>query len=159
MTLEEFTNIVEIYGADARQWPAGLRDDCEAYIADSPEARTLIDQQRELDRLMDQLAVPAFPNLKEKVLHQELPDPARSLIDQLMNWLLPENNFRKQLWHQAMAACLPLVFGILLGNYFTFGVFGEAEAYFGGDGNGDEYEYWEDELTMLSLTDYSESEF
>ena len=54
-----------------------------------------------------------------------------------------------------MAACLPLVFGILLGNYFTFGVFGEAGVYL----DGDEYEYWEDELTMLSLTDYSESEF
>ena len=155
MTLEAFTKIVEIYGADTRQWPTGLRDDCEAFIADSPAARTLIKQQRELDRLMDQLTVPEFPNLKEKVLNQELPDPARSLIDQFMNWLLPENNFRKQLWHQAMADCLPLVFGILLGNYFTFGVFGEVGEYL----DGDEYEYWEDELTMLSLTDYSESEF
>ena len=149
MTLEEFTKIVEIYGIDSRDWPLGLRDDLKAYIAGNSEARTLIDQQQELDNLMDQVAVPEFPGLEARVLNQELPDRRESLIDPLINWLLPENNFGNQFWRPAMAACLPLMFGILLGNYFTFGVFGE----------GDEYEYWEDELTMLSLTDYSESEF
>ena len=98
---------------------------------------------------MDQLAVPGFPDLELKVLTQEPPARSESLSDRIVNWLLPERNFRKQLWRPAMAACLPLVFGILLGNYFSFGVFAEA----------DEYEYWEDELTMLSLTDYSENEF
>jgi len=149
MTLEEFTKIVEIYGSDTGAWPTGMRDDCKAFIADSSEARTLIKQQQELDRLMDQLAAPEFPDLEARVLNQTLPDRSGSAIDSLMDWLLPENNFGKMLWRPVMIACLPLVFGILLGNFFSFGVFIIA----------DEYEYWEDELTMLSLTDYSESEF
>ena len=149
MTLEEFSKIVDIYGSDAGEWPTGLRDDCLAFIADSSEARTLIKQQRDLNRLMDQIAVPEFSDLEAKVLNQQLPDRSGSPIDQLMDWLLPQNNFGIKLWRPAMVACLPLVFGILLGNFFSFGVFVE----------GDEYEYWEDELTMLSLTDYLESEF
>jgi len=149
MTLEEFTKIVAIYGSDTEAWPIVVRDDCKALIADSSEARTLIKQQQELDRLMDQLAAPEFPDLEARVLNQTLPDRSGSAIDSLMDWLLPENNFGKMLWRPVMIACLPLVFGILLGNFFSFGVFIIA----------DEYEYWEDELTMLSLTDYSESEF
>lgn len=149
MTLEEFTKIVAIYGSDTEAWPTVVRDDCKALIADSSEARTLIEQQRELDRLMNQIAAPEFPDLEARVLNQELPDRSGSAIDLLMDWLLPQNNFGNMLWRPAMIACLPLVFGILLGNFFSFGVFIAA----------DEYEYWEDELTMLSLTDYSESEF
>ena len=51
-------------------------------------------------------------------------------------------------WRPALAACLPLVFGIVLGNYYSFGISSEV----------DEFDYWEDELAMIALTDISESE-
>jgi hypothetical protein len=42
-----------------------------------------------------------------------------------------------------------LVFGIVLGNYFSFGIGIEDDG----------FQYWDDELAMLSLTDYTETNF
>ena len=53
------------------------------------------------------------------------------------------------MWKPVAAACLPLVFGIILGNFYSFGVTFES----------DEIEYWEDELSMLSFNNYSENDF
>jgi len=47
-----------------------------------------------------------------------------------------------------MAACLPLVFGIVLGNFYSFGINSEI----------DELDYWDDELAFLALSDIPESE-
>ena len=149
MKIEEFTRIVETYGSESTRWPAELREEGTAFMASNPTARTLINQQRELDKLLNQLPVPDFPNLESRVMNQQLPARKASISDQILAWLLPENSFGKQIWRPTMLACLPLVFGIVIGNFFSFGVGLE----------NDGFAYWDDELTMLSLSDYTENTF
>ena len=149
MTIDEFTHIVESHGVDPERWPDHLRQPCRDLLATSTEAQQLIARYRQLAQQLDQLLVPEFPCLESRVLSQQLPRRKVALLDALLAWLLPENPFGKQLWRPAMAACLPLVFGILVGNYFSFGINMED----------DSFEYWEDELAMLSLDDYTENSF
>ena len=149
MTIDDFTHIVESHGVDPERWPDHLRQPCRDLLATSTEAQQLIARHRQLAQQLDQLLVPEFPGLESRVLSQQLPRRKVALLDALLTWLLPENPFGKQLWRPAMAACLPLVFGILVGNYFSFGVLLED----------DSFEYWEDELAMLSLDDYTENSF
>jgi hypothetical protein len=149
MTLDEFTHIVESNGADPEHWPDLLQHQCRGFLATSAEAQTLLAQHQQLASQLDRLSVPDFPGLESRVLAQYLPSRNEPLLDRLLSWLLPENPLSKQLWRPAMAACLPLVFGILVGNYFSFGVFTEDSG----------FEYWEDEFAMLSLDDYTESSF
>lgn len=149
MTLAEFRKIIESYGSSSERWPLGLRKECENFIADNSEARELINRQHELEMLMDQIVVPEFPGLEARILDQQL--PARKLVplDQFLEWLLPVDNPGKHFWRPAMVACLPLIFGIIIANFYNFGV--------GLQGEG--FEYWDDELYILSLNDYTENLF
>ena len=149
MTIEEFTRIVETYGSQSSRWPMSVRDDCLGFLANNAEAQDLANQHEELEKLMNQIAAPVFPELESRILSQSLPEQGRSTIDQLLEWLLPANSFGKQIWRPAMLACLPLFFGIIIGNYFSFGI----------DLESDGFAYWEDELTMISLNDYTENSF
>ena len=149
MTIEEFKKLVETYGTESGQWPESIREECLSFLASNVEAQSLLTQHQELNELMNQIEVPEFPSLQSRVLNQALPEQDRSLFDQILDWLLPANNFGKQIWRPAMVACLPLVFGIVIGNFFSFGIGME----------NDGFSYWEDELTMLSLNDYSENLF
>ena len=103
----------------------------------------------ELEQQLDVLPVPIFEGLEAKILSQPLPPRTISPLDTLLDWLLPNSEFTLRLWQPVAAACLPLAFGIVLGNFYSFGVTFES----------DEMEYWEDELTMLSLNNYSENDF
>jgi hypothetical protein len=111
---------------------------------------TIQEQENEqLDRLLNQIEVPDFSGLESRVLNQSLPERQMPALDRFLDWLLPRENFGKNIWRPATAACLPLVFGIVVGNYFSFGFNLESDG----------FSYWEDELTMLSLNDYSETTF
>jgi hypothetical protein len=149
MTFDEFTHIVESHGVDPERWPDHLQQPCRDLLASSAEAQQLMTRHRQLAQELDQLLVPDFPGLESRVLTQQLPRRKAALLDRLLAWLLPENPFGTQLWRPLMAACLPLVFGIVVGNYSSIGVFIED----------DSFEYWEDELAMLSLDDYTENSF
>lgn len=149
MNLEEFTNIIDLHGSESAKWPQRLRAECEAFVANNVEARSLINQQWAVEEIMDKAAVPEFPGLESRILNQPLPERGKSPLDRLVEWLLPSHISGQNVWRPAFAACLPLVFGIVLANYFSFGVGVE----------NDDFQYWGDELAMLSLTDYSETSF
>lgn len=149
MTLEEFTRIIDLYGSEAAHWPKRLRAECESFVANNIEARTLLNQQWQVDDTMAKIEVPSFPGLESRVLNQPLPERSRSFFEELVSWLLPQENFGQQVWRPALVACIPLVFGIVLGNYFSFGIGVEDDG----------FQYWDDELAMLSLTDYTETNF
>ena len=129
-------------------WPEFLREDLEAFLAKNESARSLLSEYSQLEQSLDKIAVPDFPGLETRVLNQSLSPRQQSLFVSLISWLLPTENFGANLWRPALAACLPLVFGIVLGNYYSFGISSEV----------DEFDYWEDELAMIALTDISESE-
>lgn len=149
MTLQKFSDILDHRGADAQAWPAAERAACHSLLEANPEARTLLREHQQLAQALDRLRVPAMPGLEARVLNQSLPVRTRSPVDLVLDWLLPAKPFGPQLWRPAMVACLPLVFGILVGNYFSFGVTTENQG----------FEYWDDELYVLSLNDYTENLF
>lgn len=149
MTLKEFTIIIDRFGAESERWPKKIQDECKSFVATNAAAKNLLNPQRKVDALMKQLQVPDFPNLETRVLNQALPARSDSFIDRIIEWLIPQNSFGQQIWRPAIVACLPLVFGIVLGNFFSFGVAIEDDG----------FQYWDDELVMLSLTDYTEATF
>ena len=62
-------------------------------------------------------------------------------IDALIDWVSPR---RQTLWQPVLAALCPLTLGIVLGNFFHFGINTTTEPSF---------ESWDDELVMLSFND------
>lgn len=155
MNLNEFGNILEEYGSDRQNWPKSVREHCDYLLAHTVEAEALLAQHQRRETALElvleqakiQMVMPEFPGLEARVLNQTLPPQPRPLADRLIEWLLPANPFSSQLWRPLTAACLPLVFGIVVGNFFSFGVATETPG----------YEYWDDELYVLSLNDYTEN--
>lgn len=144
MTLEDFKQTIESLGTDSAQWPIDTRVQCEVLLKSSSEARLLLNEQVELDSLLQKLEAPTFLGLETRILNQDLPPRQQSLIDIIVDWLIP-SQLGAQLWRPAIAACLPLVFGVLVGNFFSFGVTEQELA----------LEYWDDELALLSFNDFS----
>ena len=149
MTLDEFTRIIDLHGSESAHWPKSLRGECESFVANNVEARMLLNQQWQVDESMAKLEVPSFPGLETRVLNQLLPERNQNFFEEVLSWLIPDESFGKQFWRPAIAACIPLVFGIVLGNYFSFCIGIEDDG----------FQYWDDELAMLSLTDYTETNF
>ena len=149
ITLDEFSRLIVVHGSNLAAWPSDLQLAGEGFLASSREAQALMKDYLELEQQLDVLPVPIFEGLAAKILSQPLPPRSISPLDTLLDWLLPNSEFTLRLWQPVAAACLPLAFGIVLGNFYSFGVTFES----------DELEYWEDELTMLSLNNYSENDF
>lgn len=148
MTLDDFKHVLDTHGGNRNNWPQGIQDDCARLLSEDAQARALLQSQHRLDATLDALTVPEFPGLEARILHQPLPPRDRSLADRLVEWLLPASASLNELWRPAMAACVPLVFGIVLGNYFSFGVVDET--------NG--FDNWDDELLMISFTDIDQGQ-
>ena len=149
MNIDAFTQILETYGAVEANWPEESRAACRQLTATSEEAQQLLRQFMLLEQSLDALDPPHFPGLETRILHQALPPQQLSLSDRLINWLIPKSGSPLSLWRPTLAACLPLVFGILVGNLTDFGAAQDSS----------EYQYWDDELIMLSFNDYSDSEY
>jgi len=150
MTLDQFEQVLQTCGSDPQSWPAPSRTDCESLLRTDPQAQQLHRSYQQLDASLDALPAVAFPGLEQRVLHQALParkpQPSSSPVDRLLEWLLPQSG--APLWRPALAACLPLVFGIVIGNFYSFGI----------GNSGDGFRNWDDELLMLSFNEYSDSQ-
>ncbi|MDA1370571.1 MAG: hypothetical protein O2971_07400 [Proteobacteria bacterium] len=149
MNFDKFEKLLNVHGADSRSWPSELRRSCTELLDSSRQVRALLASHQLLEKRLNQLPVPELASLEATVMHQPLPARSLSPMDRLLDWLAPTEGFTLRLWRPTIAACLPLVFGIVLGNYYSFGVMVEPS----------ELEFWEDELAMLSLDDYSENNF
>ncbi|PCH61830.1 MAG: hypothetical protein COC19_04025 [SAR86 cluster bacterium] len=151
MNIEQFIRLLHSYGSELDAWPASLRNQARSLLSHSDNAKLELDQCKKLNSLLDLHTPPEFPGLEARLLNQTLPDRAKpsdqkpslaSFIDGCLNWLMPDSG--TLLWRPVAAACMPLVFGVLLGNYFSFGI----------DLNNDAIDNWDDELYMLSFNDY-----
>lgn len=149
MTIEELENIFENCGTNPTRWPANRKAEIERLIALDQQAMKLEQEFRNLEKSLNQLYVPDFSELEQVVLNQNLPPRTDSFFEKFLNWLFPAGNNFKNLWRPAAAACIPLIFGATLGNNFAFGI----------DISLEENEYWEDQLIILALYDYSEEFF
>lgn len=147
MRLEEFTHLIEVHGTNSNNWPSAIREDLELFLVDNESAAKVLADYHQLEQELEEIPIPNFPNLEQRVLNQSLPPKQVSIVDNFLSWLFPTENLGAQLWRPAMAACLPLIFGIVLGNYYSFGITPTSE----------EFESWDDELAMLAFTDYGET--
>jgi hypothetical protein len=147
MTLHKLTDILESCGCDTSRWPEGDRQQCLDLIATDSQASALYQQFVSLENQLDHLQAPDFSGLEQKVLQQQLPKRAPKLSDRLVNWLLPSAGSHNY-WRPALAACLPLVMGIMVGNFSSLG----------SNTSDDGFQYWEDELMMLSFSEYTETD-
>jgi hypothetical protein len=146
MNLEKFTQVIETCGSRASNWPESERDACMRFLKANASARHLLVQHQRLEAMLDEITVPNFLGLESKVANLQLPQQPVTILDSFINWLLP-SNLGLQLWRPLTAACLPLVFGIMVGNYFSFGVNDESIP----------LESWDDELVLLSFNDLSDT--
>jgi ferric-dicitrate binding protein FerR (iron transport regulator) len=73
MTLEEFEDALDRYGADLAGWPEALRAEAERLVASSPEAERLYRQAERLDRLFSPGFVPPPPSVARIVAHATQP--------------------------------------------------------------------------------------
>ena len=145
ITPERFATIIETCGSQPERWPADERAAITDHLAHDRHAQTLLADYRELDVLLDEYRVAALPGLEAHVLSQVRNTAAGNAFDRLMDWLLPHSGrLLAWVWRPAMVACLPLVCGIFLADYFSFGIDGTQNS-------------WEEELYMLSLNDYAET--
>ena len=142
---ERFAAIVEAYGTEPARWPAEERSAAMAHCATHPEAQTLLAEFRALDEMLDQYQVEDLSVLQRNVLSQVARTSAGNAFDRLLEWVLPHSErLMAWLWRPALVACLPLVCGILLADYFSFGIEGVQNSR-------------EEELYLLSLNDYTET--
>lgn len=142
MNPNEFAELILVYGADLDRWPDSLRSQAQTLVATDKRAASLLQREQSLADLLDEAQVPAMAGLEQRVLRQALPPQRSSKINALLNWLLP-GEVSHYWWRPALAATVPLVFGIVLGNFFSFGISSTSET-----------QDWADEMYLLSLTDY-----
>ena len=149
MNIDAFTQILETHGALESSWPEQSREACLQLVTSDEQARQIWNQFKSLERTLDTLQTPSFPGLETRILNQALPPQNPSWIERIIQWLLPNSDSLFSLWRPTFAACLPLVFGLVVGSIYNPETT-ELNA---------DYEFWDDELIMLSFTDYSDSEY
>ncbi len=147
MNREGFAALLDQHGSQLNDWPASVTAAARSLLASDVHARELLEQQAAIEGLLADLPQPDFIGLQTRILNQPLPTRPQSAIDKLLAWLIPDNGLSVQWWRPLTAACLPLFFGIVMSNYFTFGVVSQDQG----------FQDWEDELVMLSLNDSSET--
>lgn len=144
MTPERFAQIVETCGCQPERWPAQDRVAAEAWLRENSQAQALWAEFAQLEALLDALPVPAMPGLEQRVLRRAASLTRDSLLDRALDWLLPRSDrLLAWVWRPALVACLPLVCGIYMANFFSFGIPGHELAL-------------EEELSLLALNDYAE---
>ncbi len=103
--------LLEAYGAEPARWPAAEREAALALLGRSVEAAALRSEAAELDRLLDEAALPqASPELMAEVLADASLSPWRRWAVAL--W--PFGPIWKPASALAMAATLGIVVGLLL---------------------------------------------
>jgi hypothetical protein len=145
ITLEEFTGLLDRFGADAAHWPQALQSAAQTLLQSSVAARRLHRDAMQFDECLDA----ALPDLGT----EDLPRLKRRILEQIGSSLL-ENSAVLRFWtwlmggprlahvvlvRPAALAMIPLVLGFGLGLTFP-------------ESNGSDGELVT-ELTLLALTD------
>lgn len=108
MSPERLEELLETYGAREERWPQDQRSEMRACLNEFPKIQRQLFEARDLDLMLDSYS-PVDVDLQQRIL-EALPV---SMLDRLLNWLLPE--VPGLWWRPAMAAALPLVLGLAIG--------------------------------------------
>ena len=145
MDLKQFSALLDQYGSNWENWPEQQRIAARSLAESDSQARSLFNSQLQLDSLLFELPLPDTANLASRIATQKLRPRKTSALDILIDWLVPRQ--MPELWRPAVAACMPLLFGAVLANFFSFGVTEQQVA----------AENWNEELYVLALNDYVEA--
>jgi len=143
MNIKQLTLIFEVYGSKPEGWPVDKVKEIYDLLETNSDAISLKKEFDEMDQTLNELYLPNFDNLTQQILDRQLPQRNSSLATDLLNWIWPAHRSIRYFWRPISAAALPLLFGIFLGNYFSFGINYESS----------DSEYWAEELTILALID------
>ena len=144
MTAQRFEQIVTAYGSEAARWPAQEREAALHFLKESPAAQSLVEGYRELDALLDAMPVPALAQMEQRVIRSLREKTRDSFLDKVLDWLIPrQQRGMAWAWRPALVACLPLVCGIYMANFYSFGIDSVENS-------------WQEELYLISMNDYAE---
>lgn len=144
MTALRFEQIVTAYGSESARWPVSERETALHYLAEHPAALALVEEYRELNHLLDAMQVPALAQMERRVIRSLQEATRDSLLDKVLDWLLPgQERGMAWAWRPALVACLPLICGIYMANFYSFGIEGAENS-------------WQEELYLISMNDYAE---
>ena len=143
MNIKQLTLIFEVYGSKPEGWPVDKVKEIYDLLETNSDAISLKKEFDEMDQTLNELYLPNFDNLTQQILDRQLPQRNSNLATDLLNWIWPAHSSIRLFWRPISAAALPLLFGIFLGNYFSFGINYESS----------DSEYWAEELTILALID------
>lgn len=143
MNIKQLTLIFEVYGSKPEGWPVDKVKEIYDLLETNSDAISLKKEFDEMDQTLNELYLPDFDRLTQQILDRQLPQRNSNLATDLLNWIWPAHRSIRHFWRPISAAALPLLFGIFLGNYFSFGINYESS----------DSEYWAEELTILALID------
>ena len=143
MNIKQLTLIFEVYGSKPEGWPVDKVKEIYDLLETNSDAISLKKEFDEMDQTLNELYLPDFDRLTQQILDRQLPQRNSNLATDLLNWIWPAHRSIRYFWRPISAAALPLLFGIFLGNYFSFGINYESS----------DSEYWAEELTILALID------
>ena len=143
MNIKQLTLIFEVYGSKPEGWPVDKVEEIYELLKTKSDAISLKKEFDEMGQTLNELYLPNFDNLTQQILDRQLPQRNSNLATDLLNWIWPAHRSIRYFWRPISAAALPLLFGIFLGNYFSFGI--NYESF--------DSEYWAEELTILALID------
>jgi len=149
MTAQRFEQIVTAYGSESMRWPATEREAALHYLAEHSEAQALAEEYRELNHLLDAVQVPSLAQMERRVIRSLQEATRDSLLDKVLDWLLPrQSRGMAWAWRPALVACLPLICGVYMANFYSFGI----ESF----GIESVENSWQEELYLISMNDYAE---
>lgn len=144
ITAERFQTLIEAYGTAPARWPEDEREAALGFLRENPSAQEIINEFKVLDDLLALNAIPSLALIEQRVLAKTKTRVRESWLDAVLNWLLPRSErVMAWIWRPALVACFPLICGIYLSNFYTFGIDHGSNT-------------TEEELFMLSLNDYAE---
>ncbi|HKQ69579.1 MAG TPA: hypothetical protein VJT73_09580 [Polyangiaceae bacterium] len=107
MTEPRFRELLQAYGADFTRWPASLREAAEAFAVARPASATWVDEQRAVDRLLDDApALDPSPALLRSIAEIPLRHPVAE-----NSGFEPFARFRTALFGFALAAAMGVFAG------------------------------------------------
>lgn len=141
---KRFEQLIASYGSDITRWPPSERSFANRLLHESAAARTLMEQYRTLDTLLDTYTVPPLDSMQRRILNNVSSITRSSGLDRILDWIFPHSgHLSTWAWRPALLACLPLVCGIYMANFYSFGIDSIENS-------------WQEELYLISMSDYAE---
>jgi len=143
-TLESFEQLIATHGSDLDRWPEGERLSAQQLLTHSVEAKALFAEQQTIDALLDAIPVPSMAAMEKRIVRNLATASRSSLLDRILDWIVPRgSNMPTLAWRPALVACLPLICGIYMADFYSFGIDTTENS-------------WQEELYLISMNDYTE---